>query len=284
MKIVPFSVPKTSHESFRLQEDRQAYFYDKLHQHPELQVMLILKGEGTLIAGDYVGRFKAEDLFLIGSNQPHVFRNDEAYYQPRNKLKAHALSLYFNEDYVGKDFWQLEEVTEVRHFLSNANRGFRIADPTRTDAGRIIRNMKSQKGLDKIISFLQLLKMLSQSGNLLPLSVSSWNKDYSASEGRRMNDILQFTFRESHRKIFIKEAAAVANLSTEAFCRYFKTRTLKTYTTFLNEVRVSHACKLLITKDLSMQEVCYQSGFNNLSNFNRIFKKIVGKTPSNYLH
>lgn len=284
MKVVPFSVPKISHAAFRLQEDRQPHFYDKLHQHPEIQVMLILKGEGTLIAGDYVGRFKANDLFLIGSNQPHVFRNDEAYYQPKNKLKAHALSLYFNEEYAGEDFWQLEELTEVRHFLSHANQGFRIGEPTRSGVAHIICDMKLQKGLEKIISFLQMLRILSQSNNLQPLSVSSWDKDYSASEGKRMNDILQFTFRESHREIFIQEVAEVAHLSTEAFCRYFKTRTLKTYTTFLNEVRVSHACKLLITRDLSIQEVCYQSGFNNLSNFNRIFKKIVGKTPSNYLH
>ena len=120
--------------------------------------------------------------------------------------------------------------------------------------------------------------------NLKPLSVSSHNRDYSNREGKRMNEILQFTFRESHRKIYIDEVADVANLSTEAFCRYFKLRTRKTYTGFLNEVRISHACKLIIEKDLGIQEICHQSGFSNLSNFNRIFKKVTGKTPTTYLN
>lgn len=284
MKVVPFSVPKTTRAVFRLQEDRQPHFYDKLHQHSEIQLMLILSGEGTLIAGDYVGRFGPGDLFLIGSNQPHVFRNDDGFYKPKSRLRAHALSLYFDEQYAGEAFWQLEEVKDLRNFLHHAGRGFRITGTSCETITDLLTQMKTKQGVDRVIAFLEMLKALTQTSGLLPLSVSSWNKDYSTSEGKRMNDILQFTFRESHRKIFVAEAAQVANLSTEAFCRYFKTRTQKTYTNFLNEVRVSNACKLLITQDLSIQEVCYRSGFQNLSNFNRIFKRIVGKTPSNYLH
>lgn len=246
--------------------------------------MLILSGEGTLIAGDYVGRFGPGDLFLIGSNQPHVFRNDDGFYKPKSRLRAHALSLYFDEQYAGEAFWQLEEVKDLRNFLHHAGRGFRITGTSCETITDLLTQMKTKQGVDRVIAFLEMLKALTQTSGLLPLSVSSWNKDYSTSEGKRMNDILQFTFRESHRKIFVAEAAQVANLSTEAFCRYFKTRTQKTYTNFLNEVRVSNACKLLITQDLSIQEVCYRSGFQNLSNFNRIFKRIVGKTPSNYLH
>ncbi len=98
-----------------------------------------------------------------------------------------------------------------------------------------------------------------------------------------MNNILAFTFKESHRKIYIEEVAEVANLSEEAFCRFFKLRTRKTYTNFLNEMRVSQACKLLIANESSIQDICFQTGFSNLSNFNRIFKKVTGKTPSQYI-
>ena len=117
----------------------------------------------------------------------------------------------------------------------------------------------------------------------MPLSVASQYADTPIDEGKRMNEILNFTFKEGNRKIYLREVAEIANLSTEAFCRYFKLHTLKTYTTFLNEVRVSNACKLLLNPGVSIQEVCYQSGFQNISNFNRIFKRITGKAPSNYL-
>jgi AraC-like DNA-binding protein len=116
------------------------------------------------------------------------------------------------------------------------------------------------------------------------LSVLSNSGKYSTNEGKRMNDILQFTFTNSHRKIYNEEVAQVANLSTEAFCRYFKTRTMKTYTTFLNEVRVSQASRLLINnRDKSISEICFETGFSNISNFNRVFKRITGKTPSQYI-
>jgi len=282
-KVVAFNVPQTTREVVRLQEDLLPHFYDQLHQHAETQIMYILAGEGTLIAGDFVGRFSAGDLFLIGSKQAHVFRNDEAYYQSKKKLKAHALSLYFDESYAGELFWQLKELSHAKKFLNEAAQGYKILGDTREKIIRLIDALKNQKGLERLITFLEILKLLSESKEIQKLSITADVKTYSDVEEKRMNDILQFTFRESHREIFLEEVSQVANLSQEAFCRYFKSRTRKTYFNFLNEVRISNACKLLITKNKSIQQVCYEVGFNNLSNFNRVFKKITGKTPSIYL-
>jgi AraC-like DNA-binding protein len=282
MKVVPFSVPKISRQAFRFQDDQLPYFYDKLHQHPELQIMLILKSEGTLIAGDYVGRFEPGDLYVIGSEQAHVFRNDDVYYPSKSKLKAHSHSIYFDENYVGEHFWQLDELESVRSFSKRADRGLKIIGESKETATHLIQQIPQQKGMERLLSFLQLLNLLANTKEVKPLSVSFHNPDYSNREGKRMNDILQFTFRESYRKIYIDEVADVANLSTEAFCRYFKLRTRKTYTNFLNEVRISNACKLIIQNDLSIQEICHQSGFSNLSNFNRIFRKVTGRTPTTY--
>jgi len=283
MKVVPFSVPHISKEAFRSQIDELQHFYDEIHAHPEIQIMLILKSEGTLIAGDYVGRFEAGDLFVIGSNLPHVFRNDKTYYNSTKRLKAHSISLYFNQYYLGEHFWQLDEMRSVRNFVEKAGRGLKITGRTKDSIEKEVLNVPKLKGIEKIISFFHILKLLIDSKEAKPLSVSTYHEGYSESEGKRMNNILQFTFQESHRKIYIDEVADIANLSPEAFCRYFKTRTGKTYTNFLNEVRISNACKLLINKDLSVQDVCFQVGFINLSNFNRVFKRITGKTPSNYI-
>ncbi|MEQ8303655.1 MAG: AraC family transcriptional regulator [Cyclobacteriaceae bacterium] len=282
MKVVPFQVPQTKREAFRVQDDVVDHFYDKLHQHHEAQIMWIVQGEGTLIVGDYVGRFQPGELYIIGSNQAHVFRNDEVYYHANASTKAIAKSVFFDEKYLGEDFWQLDELSELRAFMDLAKLGLRVEGTTKDTVINLMSTLDVVGGLDKILAFFEILNSLTKSNEVRKLGVSS-PLAFSNSEGKRMNDILQFTFNESHRKIYIDEVAKVANLSTEAFCRYFKLRTRKTYTNFLNEVRVSNACRLLIGKERSMQEVCFRVGFSNTSNFNRIFKKFTGKTPSSYI-
>ncbi|MBL7871567.1 MAG: helix-turn-helix domain-containing protein [Cyclobacteriaceae bacterium] len=283
MKVIPFQVPKISKEAFRIQVDSALVFYDKLHHHPETQIMYIKSGAGTLIAGDYVGRFTSGNLFLIGSNQPHVFKSDEIYYEPKSKLRSNSISLYFEEKYAGENFWQMNELADIRQFILNAGVGYRIEGETKVQLIGLIEEVSNAKSIERLIVFMQLLKTLSESHELKPLSATNSQTLFTANEGKRMNDILQFTFRESHRKIKTLEVAEVANLSPAAFCRYFKVRTRKTYTNFLNEVRISHACKLLIEGDPNIQSVCYKVGFHNLSHFNRQFKKVTGKTPSRYI-
>lgn len=284
MKVIPFSVPKITREAFRLQVDILPYLYDQLHQHPETQIMYIEKGEGTLIAGDYVGRFASGDIFLIGGGQSHVFRNDEKYYRLKGKLKVQATSIYFDEKYAGESFWLLDELREVKKFLVRAGRGIRIEGDTKGKVAALIQKLKSTHRIHKLILFLQLLNELACSDELISLSVAPLPDHPQMAEEKRMNDVLHFTFRQSHRKIKISEVAEVANLSSEAFCRYFKLRTRKTYTNFLNEVRISNACKMLIEGTQSIQSICYNSGFQNLSHFNRTFKKVTGKTPKAYLN
>ncbi|HMR56830.1 MAG TPA: helix-turn-helix domain-containing protein [Cyclobacteriaceae bacterium] len=281
MKVIPFQVPKTEQEAFRLQIDRLPYFYDRLHQHKEIQIMLIEKGEGTLIAGDYVGRFTAGEVYLIGSGQPHVFRCDENYYHPRSKKKVQAVSLYFDKHYMGESFWHLNEVKDIHQFLLRLGTS-RAEDILQKEVSELIQKISSAEKTTRLILFLQLLTRCAQSKKLKSLSVAPINTG-TLDEDKRMNDVLQFTFRQSHRKIKISEAASIANLSGEAFCRYFKVRTRKTYTNFLNEVRISQACKMLIEGNFSIQSICFDSGFQNLSHFNRQFKKVTGKTPSRYI-
>ncbi|MBX2943365.1 MAG: helix-turn-helix domain-containing protein [Cyclobacteriaceae bacterium] len=283
MKVVPFQVPHTTKEAFRIQLDRMPNFYDKLHQHNEIQIMWIEKSQGTLVAGDYVGRFGSGDLYVLGSHQAHVFKNDQAYFSDESTLEAASLSIFFSEKYLSSEFWHLEEMERIRKWAEKAARGFKILGTTKENIILLLKKVVNQKGIDKLITFFNIIKLLSETTEIETLSVMASIQNYGSSEGKRMDDILQFTLRESHRKVYIDEVAKVANLTEEAFCRYFKTRTGKTYTNFLNEVRVSHACKLLIDKDLSIEDICYQSGFTNLSNFNRTFKKVTGKTPSKYL-
>ena len=279
-KVVSFNVPQTEHEVVRVQVDEVPHFYDQLHQHPEIQIMLIKASEGTLIAGDYVGRFQAGDVFAIGSGQPHVFRCDQSFYKDNASIGAKSISLYFSEKYFGKELWGSNELAGVREFAHACRQGFQLSGAALKESAICVEQLSRCSGLEKLIGFFSLLKLLAKTKNKKNLALQS-SRLLVREEGR-MNSIVEFTFRESYRKIYLTEVAKLANISVEAFCRYFKLHTRKTYINFLNEVRVSHACKLLIQKDCSIQQVCYQTGFSNVSNFNRIFKKITAKTPLSF--
>lgn len=282
MKVIPFELSRNVAEAFRIQIDELPFLYDKLHQHPETQIMYIQESEGTLVAGDHIGRFGAGDLFLIGSGQPHVFRNDDHYFKKRSRQSAVAISIYFDVHDPQQPFWQLAEINQARQFLDHSGRGFRIEGDTKAHLISIVRLLPKLHGIDRLISFFQLIKILTESQELVPLAVNASTTSLDGNESKRMNDVLHFTFHESHRKIRLSEVADIANLSTEAFCRYFKVRTRKTYTHFLNEVRITKACQKLITSDEAIQDICFEVGFTNLSHFNRVFKKITGKTPKAY--
>src|SRR5687768_13178933 len=123
MKILPFKIPKTSQESFRLQEDHETHFYDYLHQHPEVQLTLILSSEGKVIVGDFIGTFKPGDIFLIGANLPHVFRNDRKYYEDTTQKEAHSLTVFFEWQAFGEKFLSLPELSNLNDFAKLSERG-----------------------------------------------------------------------------------------------------------------------------------------------------------------
>ena len=279
MKVVPFQIPKGTEEAFRVQVDDLPHLYNHLHQHPEIQLTLIKESNGTLIAGDYVGPFHAGDVFVIGGNQPHVFRNDEKFFKKRSK--AVAITVFFDETTFGENFWLLEEMKSLQQFLKNSSGGFRITGRKKKLLAEKLVSIVNAKGIERLIIFLEMLKMFASKKEMYPLAKPIIQRNIKSYDGSRLNKVIEFTFKEFQRPITLKEVAGLANLTPEAFCKYFKTRTRKTYINFLNEIRVNHACRLL-TEDKSISGICYDCGFMNLSNFNRIFKKIKHVSPGEW--
>lgn len=279
MKVVPFQIPKGTEEAFRVQVDDLPHLYNHLHQHPEIQLTLIKESNGTLIAGDYVGPFHAGDVFVIGGNQPHVFRNDEKFFKKRSK--AVAITIFFDETTFGENFWMLEEMKSLQQFLKNSSGGFRITGRKKKLLAEKLLSIVNAKGIDRLIIFLEILKMFVTRKEMHSLAKPVIQRNIKSYDGSRLNKVIEFTFKEFQRPITLKEVAGLANLTPEAFCKYFKTRTRKTYINFLNEIRVNHACRLL-TEDKSISGICYDCGFMNLSNFNRIFKKIKQVSPGEW--
>jgi AraC-like DNA-binding protein len=280
MRVIPFSIPKDTSEAFRVQIDEMPRLYDHLHQHPEIQLTCILESEGTLLAGDYIGRFEPGDVFVLGSNQPHVFRNDPAY--GKKSRHAKAISLFFDESTLGEAFWNLPEISSLKYFIRNSAGGFRLVGKQKEIVTNLLSQLIAEKGLQRLIIFLKILSCFEKKKALIALSGSSLNKNLKSYDGNRLNLVLKFTFQEFHRPIELTEIARLANLTPQAFCKYFKTRTRKTYVQFLNEIRIQHAVRLLNNDAASIASIAYQSGFLNLSHFNRTFKAVMQMPPRDY--
>ena len=282
MKILPFKIPKTSQESFRLQEDHGPHFYDHLHQHPEVQLTLILSSEGKIIVGDFVGTFKPGDIFLIGPNLPHVFRNDARYYGSTEGGQAHSLTVFFEWQTFGDKFLSLPELTHLQEFTKLSQRGMFIQEPVKTRVSQLIKLMFKKTGMDRLIVLLKILNILSEHKHLEPLASSGTYNDFDEIDGKKLAGIYRFTMNEYHRKISLEEVASMAHMTTNSFCRYFKKRTRKSYIDFLTEIRMGQAKKLLQQNDLSISQISLEVGFSNLSNFNRKFREVCSITPTEF--
>lgn len=282
MKALPFKIPKTQERSFHIQIDDEPYFYDKLHQHPEIQLTLIEESTGNLIYGDHLGMFMPGDMFVIGPNIPHVFRNDNDFYKGDDGLRAKGHSLFFDENTFGEGFFGLPEVRRLAQIIQYAERGMKLNPEHAYALAPMIKSIFKAEGLDRIILLLQILNRLSEPNAFEYLTNQLDTKPISDDQGKRLDDIFRFTLQEYYRPIKLEEVASVANMSPSAFCRYFKQHTRKTYIDFLNEYRIGQACKLLMKRDKQITEVCFEVGFGNLSNFNRKFKEFTGTTPKNY--
>jgi AraC-like DNA-binding protein len=275
MKVLPFKIPKPENDTLVVQEDRATMLYDKLHQHQEIQISLIKKGEGSFIIGDYVGEFSQGNIFIIGENLPHVFHNDPS------DGEVHMISLFFMKSSYGDHFFDLPEFKSLNPLFQASNMGIQLKDPSEKLVHSMERITVASK-LNRFISFMEILQAISKEA-MPTLSSAIHRKSYGEEEGKRMRDIFEFSINNFDQNISLNQVAGIANMTPNAFCRYFKQRTNKTYINFLLDIRIGNACKLLTKKtDLSIAEISYKSGFNNLTNFNRKFKSIKGITPSEF--
>ena len=276
MKVLPFKIPKAQNLGLIYQEDKAAYFYDKLHQHEDIQLCTIIRGEGTLIVGDTINDYKSGDVLVIGSDLPHVFKSDTSIIE-----ESFMISLFFTEQSFGKDFFSLDDFKELNSFFKKSLSGFKLISNQQKIQERFL-SLQKASNLERFIGLFDILKIIKKS-KTQALADFVYPKKYTDNEGKRMRDVMDFTIHHYDKNIDLDEIANKANMTPNAFCRYFKQRTNKTYFSFLNELRVENACKLLVgNKGLSISEIAYQCGFKNLSNFNRKFKEVKNTTPSKY--
>lgn len=250
------------------------------HFHELCELVWIEKSNGKRIVGDNIGNFEDNDLVLMGPDLPHIWQNDNNLSDKKSKVKSTVI--YFPPDFLLGLTDDQNTLTTVRDLIRKAGRGLRFYGKTNKEVTRILTKLPQKKGIDKIVSFLKIVETLSLSNEYEYLASISFKNPYDEKDTNRINKVYQFLIQNFQRDINLKEVADLCNMTTNSFCRFFKDRSQKSLTQFVNEIRIGHACKLLQNVEYSISEVCYASGYNNLTNFNKFFKLITGMKPSQY--
>ncbi|MBN8856371.1 MAG: AraC family transcriptional regulator [Sphingobacteriales bacterium 50-39] len=256
------------------------YFDKAWHFHKEYELVLIDKTKGTRFIGDKVSFIKENDLMLIGPNVPHLYRNTEEYYQNKG-LVARSSFIHFTDDFLGNCFFDLPEMKLVRRLLDRSVLGLEILGKANRYVKSKLQEMESVPPANRLIKLMEILVYLSTSKELEPTLSRTFIAN-NTSDTDKIDTVFQFILKNFKNEIYIEEIAEKLNMSAASFSRYFKHHTRKTFSNYVTEIRISHACRLLMEGNYSISEICYKSGFENLSNFYRHFKKHTGLIPKDY--
>jgi AraC-like DNA-binding protein len=274
-------VLKGPDHSFSVRHDLVPHVNNRWHYHTEVELIHFQKGEGTQFIGDSIKRFQGGDVVIVGSNLPHYWRFDDHFFGDEGK-SADVRVCHFNENFWGQAFLNLPENICIKSALEKARRGLQVNGKAKIRVAAILEKLIHAEGTQRIILLMEALLEIAGCKELESLSSIGFKPDLVDVESERINAIYEYSLKNFKRKIQLEEIAEVAKISPNSFCRYFKSRTRKTYSQFLIELRVGHACKLLIENNQCIKRLCYESGFNNFTSFHKYFKMMTGKSPLVY--
>jgi len=263
-------------------KNSHANFLKIWHYHPELELVTILKSKGTCFIGDSIQKFQPKDVVLIGKNLPHMWLNDPEYFQENSSLKAEAISVHFKEDFLGNTFLQLPEMEPIVALFKKAEQGIQFRNVPK-NLRQLIISLNKESDFNKTYLFISVLHQLALHKDIKLLASSGYVATQKLEEPKLSNQVIAYIFKNFNKDINLNTVADIVNMNPSAFSRSFKRVHRKTFSKYINEIRVGYACKLLIENELNVAAIAYESGFNNLSNFNRQFKEIKKMSPSAYV-
>ena len=248
------------------------------HHHPFFEINYVEKTSGSRIVGQKISEFEENDLTLIAPGLPHQFKNQ----MNDNGEKIHSIIIQFHPLILGKTFFERDETTEIVSLLEKAKRGIAFGKSTIKLHELKLKRLLNMKGFNGLLLFLEILNDMAKTDDFMYLSEIDWQESISG-KGKELTDrVFHYIFNHFTEDITLKQVAEVAGLSKSAFSHFFKKRSGKTYSEFVNELRISHSLKLLTESEKSIAEICYESGFGNISYFNRVFKSLQKQTPREY--
>ncbi|RYY12878.1 MAG: AraC family transcriptional regulator [Chitinophagaceae bacterium] len=260
---------------------KELHFDPNLHLHPEYQLFLVVKGRGTRFIGDNIKAFKPGDLVFTGPNLPHMWRDDHSA-EGNKKSTILGIVIYFPENFLGDIINVKDEMENIRHLFDKAARGLEIHGKTNRTVGKMMQELLQVKGVSSIILLLKILHTISESAEYTQITHINYLPVNNKVETDRMNKIYHYLMKNFRQKVSLAEIAELINMTETSFSRYFKSRVNKSFSDFLKELRIDYARKLLNENKVSINQVSYESGYTTLSNFNKQFREVTGKTPLQY--
>lgn len=274
---------KPSVDSAILVKHDVAPFIDyPLHFHPEYELVLIEKGYGERIVGDHIDEFTDGDLVFLSPNLPHIWKCDDVYYASDSKLMTSCFVLHFRPDSFGTSFFDQPDFSALNELFVKGNYGILLNGHLKKTITKQLKELYHTRGTRRIILFLDILLQITESDEIELLSSPSFNNQLLKTNNSRIILIYDHILQNYKRSVKLDELAGKLGMTPTSLCRYFKQKIGKTLIDMVNETRIKYACNLLRKTDKPILEICYDSGFNNLSNFNRQFRKITGTNPKTY--
>lgn len=245
------------------------------HQHPEYEIVYIHKGSGKRHIGQHLSHFEEGELMFIGPNVPHLNFGYGA------DSEHEEIVVQLRDNFLGDAFLQSPELHDIKRVFELSKQGLNFFGKTREQVATLMLTLPQLNHFERLIQLLLILQKLATSKEYNLLKINGLSYEHSHREESRIRQIYSYVEQHYQQEIDLQTVADLASLTVPSFCRYFKKITQMTFTDFVNEYRIKQACKMLINNQ-SVTDVCYNSGFNNLSHFTKTFKSVTGKTPREY--
>lgn len=281
MKPVLTHYPVSVEDNFFAAVFNYPYNPSPLHYHPEYELLYVIQGSGTRFIGDSLGEFDRGDLCLLGSNLPHLFRNHKDYYAEGSRLRHQSITIHFTPEAFGNDFVNLPQLQKVRSLLLNAQYGLDFNGQFDISVIKKLFEIPELHGLSKMLKLLEVLDEISRIKDYKLITASNI-KGTDDVNAERLKKVIQFLLSNFTEEISLQHIANVACLTRTSTCRFFKERTRKSIWDFLAEVRLNHAARLLRETSGTVLSISNESGFKNVSHFNRLFSGKFQCSPKEY--
>ncbi|MEX0314630.1 MAG: helix-turn-helix domain-containing protein [Allomuricauda sp.] len=283
MKLQLLNREDPNKSSFLVTHHKESHFLKGWHYHPELELVLSIQSTGTRFVGDSIMKFNPGDIVLIGKNLPHMWLNDDAYFKPDSDLIAEDIVVHFKKEFLGVDFIEAKEMDHIFRLMNNARYGIKFIDPPVNIAKKIKKLPKMPAGFERTMKFINLLNKLANYSNYELLSSKDFVNNFKKNQNEKLDKAYEFILKNFQENIELEDVANLLNMNPSAFSRFFKRASLKTFSRYLNEVRISYACRMLLDGKQNIADICYRSGYNTISNFNRQFKNVINLSPTEYI-
>lgn len=285
MKVLQFTIPVSHDKTIFSRKDVLPYFYPYLHRHKEMQLTWIQQGEGTLIVDHNMYNFVQGDVFIIGGGQPHLFKSPAQYFEEDSRRVICSVDIFFDPELICQTLLGIAEFKHLRSFIQLAQNGLKVPPSRCAEVGRAVDQLYKTEDVSRsAILFIELLQLLCGMSGHKVLSRQGAGAVNTEKDGIRISEIYDYILQHYDKPITLEEVAAKAFMTPQAFCRFFKKHTRHTFIQFLNEVRIGEVTKQLAGGSFeSISSIAYRAGFNSITNFNRVFKAVVGLAPSAYI-